>query len=166
MIFLLHNIGTESTSNYNTREQVMRQEGVLTFDGVYESVYYNADVLEGRTVLLFITGSYVGKDNSFDEGQPPERFCSWEQLIELEQAYNVTFGWHTWTHRRLTELSDEEVWSEITPPRWLNVSKFAYPYGSHDARIMGIVSQMYEEAYSVGRQSRGGPYSIRRHHLR
>jgi len=169
VIALLHNIANGPGSNYDSRRKVEawlkhNPEGILTFDGIYENVYYNRDLLRGREVILFIIGDVVGGDNAFDKGQPRETYCSWDQLHELAKD-GAELAWHTWSHRDLTKLSDKDVLMEITPPDWLECTKFAYPYGIFDERVVGLVSERYESAYTAGRGD-GSRYQIRRQHIR
>lgn len=148
MTFLLHNIGElKHNSNYNRPEEVKNAEGLLTFDGVYRNVYENRNLLEGKEVILFVMGNYVGKDNSFDAGQPLEKLCDWNEIMEL--VYRGTkLGWHSWSHRDLTTLSNDELLLEVTPP--FPMDYFAYPYGKFDWRVIEAVKDAgYKEAFSV-----------------
>lgn len=146
---ILHNISREKfNSNYNTPEEVDNYTGPLTFDGVYYNVYLNQGLLEGREVTLFVMGDYVGKTNAFDIDQPLERYCDWNQIMELVEIYNCRLGWHTWSHKDLTTLTDQEILKEVVPPIPMEV--FAYPYGKFDDRVIEIVKQAgYKEAFSV-----------------
>lgn len=154
MTWLFHNIGPRINSNYNTREEILKCHGLITFDGIYRNVYENRDVLIGKQVILFIMGNYVGRDNSFDVGMPPERYCDWAELTELQQKYQCKLGWHTWSHRNLCELTDDEIRRELRLPDdpWVpKIEKLlAYPYGNVDERVESIAIEMgYYEAWSV-----------------
>jgi hypothetical protein len=147
---LAHNVGTENHSNYNTREQILNCQDQIGFDGIYQSLYQNQDILKGKSGILFVMGNYMGKDNTFDLPHVPklERYCDMSQVMELCVKYNFKVGWHTWSHPDLTQLTDEEVIKEITPP--FQMDYFAYPYGIYDNRIIQLVKQAgYKEAYSV-----------------
>lgn len=149
-MYLFHNIGKRINSNYNLLSEVLAcaAQGPISFDGVYRNVYENRECLKGLDVTMFIMGDYVGKDNSFDTGQPYEKLCSWDELIDLHMNYGFKFGWHSWSHRNLTLLSNEEVLKECTPP--FPMDYFAYPYGDVDDRVADIVLALdYKDAWSV-----------------
>jgi|GEM_PF-908209 len=153
-VMLMHNIGESPSkqphiaANYNTRDEVANATGTLTFDGVYKNVYENRDLLEGRDVILFVMGDYIGKDNSFDKGMPREEYCTLKEIVELEKM-GCKVGWHTWSHRDLTTLSDEEIQREITPFEGFPTDYFAYPYGRYNDRVLRLVEQKYGSAFSV-----------------
>lgn len=171
MTYLLHNIGTPPVydpvvaSNYNTVDQIKETKGLLTFDGVYKNVWYNAELIEmdKREVILFVMGDYVGKDNRFDVGMPHEEYCDWNQIIELVTDYGAELGWHTWSHPDLTTLSEDEIRREVTPPFPMNY--FAYPYGRYNDTVRRIVEETgYLNAWSVT-QGDGDPYSLKRDYI-
>ena len=162
---LLHNIGGINHPNYTTREKIIDCNDDLGFDGIYYSVYENQDVLVGKSGIFFVMGDYVGKDNSFDLPNVPklEKYCTWEEIHELANRFNFKLGWHTWSHRDLTKLSDEEVIKEITPP--FPMDYFAYPYGKYDNRIVALVNKAgYKNAWSVT-QGNDEPLTLRRDYL-
>ena len=148
-MLILHNISRDKhNSNYNTPQEVEQSEGPLSFDGVYYNVYLNQGLLEGRDVTLFVMGDYVGKTNKFDIGQPLERYCDWNQIMELVEIYNCRLGWHSWSHRDLTTLSEQEILKEVIPPIPMDV--FAYPYGKFNDKVIEAVKIAgFKEAYSV-----------------
>lgn len=169
MAWLLHNIGESPSpkghikSNYTTRQKVHDTDGKLTFDGIYKNVYENRDLLVGREVILFVMGDYVGKDNSFDVGMPPEKFCTWDEIMDLHENYKCKLGWHTKSHRDLTLLTDEELIEEIKPP--FEMDSFAYPYGKYNQRVIDVVKKYYKDAYSVNETS-GDQYTKPRWYVR
>jgi hypothetical protein len=149
---LLHNVGTFNHSNYNTFEKIDSCQEQLSFDGVYLNVWDNRGLLLNRSkpTILFVMGDYVGGDNTFDavNGVPFEQYCTWDQILELKRFYNCELGWHSWSHRDMTKLSDEDVIREAMAP--FPMKYFAYPYGNVDERVAGIVKSLgYEAAYSV-----------------
>ena len=160
---LLHNIGPRHNSNYNTPEEIAASKGILSFDGIYKNVYDNHTVLKDREVFLFVMGCYVGKDNSFEPEMPLEQYCTWDQIMELCHKYRCKLGWHTWTHKNLKWLSDDEIIKEITPP--IPMKYLAYPYGDVDERVADLVAQAgYEEAWSVV-QGDGSQFQRKRSYL-
>ena len=144
---ILHNIGDIQDENYTSRDKIISCNDILTFDGVYKNVYENRDVLAGKDVILFITGNYIGKDNSFDKGKPLEQFCTLKELDELF-AMGCKIGWHTWSHRNLIELSDEEIDHEIKS--MFPCDYFAYPFGGFNKKIVDkLINVGYRKAFSV-----------------
>lgn len=161
---LLHNIGDLDHVNYNTREEIAACEDLLTFDGVYRNVYENRDILKGKQVILFVMGDYVGKDNSFDRGMPLEQLCTWKEIEELVKELGCEVGWHTWSHRNLKKLSDDEVRKEVTPP--FPMDSFAYPHGRYDKRVIRIVKEVgFARAYGAGKYCGGTHFEIKRRYL-
>lgn len=165
-MLLLHNIGHRINSNYNSPEEIEATDEQLGFDGIYLNVWTHRHLLKkprkGPTVL-FVMGNTIGGDNSFDAGMPRELYCDWNKIMDLVQNYGCELGWHTWSHRNLTELSDEEVRKEVRPP--IPMKWFAYPYGNVDERVEKIVREEgYEDAWSVV-QGHGGPFQRKRPYL-
>lgn len=168
-MYLLHNIGDILHPNYNSRAQVSPFDG-LTFDGVYKNVYQNRDLLKGKSVTLFVIGFAVGKDNTFDLGQPYEEFCTWDELFELRDL-GCEIGWHTWHHRDLTTLSYGEILKEITPP--FPMKAIAFPYGKYNEEVLKAVQQLgYESAFAASTRPRSletinrpSPYTQPREYL-
>jgi len=148
-MYLLHRIEPiKINANYNTREEILRSSGPLSFDGIYTSVFANRDILIDRDVTLFVMGEYVGGNNMFDLGQPYADYCTWDQIIGLVSRCGMKLGWHSWTHRDLRDLSDGEIKREVTPP--FPMKSFAYPYGKFNDRVLAAVENAgYEEAYGV-----------------
>lgn len=150
-MILLHNIGPKLNANYNTPEEVMNCRERLSFDGIYLNVWQHQRVLgipRAEKTILFVMGAYVGKDNSFDAPMPPEKYCTWDQIISLVIKYDCELGWHTWTHPNLTLVDDERLIKEITPP--FPMKHFAYPYGALNPRVVAAVAKAgYAEAWGV-----------------
>jgi len=173
-IYLLHNIGSKKyksgrvNANYNPLEQILYtdKDDVLTFDGVYKNVYKYRKELYRRKVILFVMGNYVGKDNSFNIGMPLEKFCDWNEIMDMVINYNFGLGWHTWSHRDLTKLEASEIKKELTPPSFFNTKYFAYPYGKFDKLVLDWVKIIgYDIAYSVDKGN-NFIYQIRREYLK
>jgi peptidoglycan/xylan/chitin deacetylase (PgdA/CDA1 family) len=147
---LAHNIGLEKHSNYHTREQIQACDEPIGFDGVYLNVYENQDILQTKSGIMFVMGNHMGQDNSFDSANVPklEKYCTLSQVKHMCTLYDFEIGWHTWSHRDLTKLSDREVTQEITAP--FATKYLRYPYGIYDDRIVELVKKAgYEKAYSV-----------------
>lgn len=162
-MILLHNIGERVNSNYNTLSEILACRDRLSFDGVYENVWKHRYDLKDLKPIFFVMGNYVGKDNSFEPEMPREKYCDWHQVFDLVKLSNGHFGWHTWSHRDLTQLSDEEVIKEITPP--FQMRYFAYPFGRCDARVAKLVeAAKFDRAYSVD-QGDGSRFQLKRKYL-
>lgn len=161
---LLHRIGDRKFgSNFNTLEEILACNEPLSFDGVYTEVYDNREALKGRDITLFFCGGLVGKDNSFDVDQPYGKYCDWNQLFDLHLNYGMDLGYHSWSHKDLTRVTDQdELVKEIKPP--FPMTQFAYPYGYFDDLVMHHVSAYYLLAWSVY-QGTGHQHAQRRTHL-
>lgn len=162
---LLHNIGTEKHSNYNTREEVLACNDILTFDGVYRNVWEERHMLKDRECIFFVMGDYIGKDNTFDLSNVPklEKYCSLGELGELSSDPKHELGWHTYSHPDLTTLTKEEIMREITPP--FPMKSFAYPHGKYNDLVIECVKEAgYERAFSVN-STDGTQWTIPRPYL-
>lgn len=154
---LAHNIGDIPHSNYNTREQILSCNDPIGFDGIYRNVYENQDCLINKTGIMFVMGNFLGKDNSFDLAHVPklEEYCTLDEVNELCDNYDFELGWHTWSHRDLTKLSEDEIMYEITPPKNMICRYFAYPYGTYNDLVIDCVKRLnYDTAFSVTQGSR------------
>ena len=154
---LAHNIGDENHSNYHTIEQIANCTAPIGFDGIYESVWLNRDVLKGKRGIFFVMGNYVGRDNRFDLEFVPklENYCTWSQIQQMSDEYGFEIGWHTWSHPDLTTLTKDEIMKEITPPAIMTMKYFAYPYGRYNDLVVECVKEAgYEMAWSVTQGSR------------
>lgn len=163
-MILAHQISPNKiNSNFNTREEILKSTGPISFDGVYKNVYENRDILKDRDVILFVMGDYVGKDNSFDIKQPLTEMCNWNEIMDLAINHGCKLGWHTWSHPDLTTLSLDEVVKECTPP--FKMDYFAYPHGRYNDMIKNIIEDLnYKNAWSVT-QGDNTPFALCRHYL-
>lgn len=166
---LFHNIGESPSpkphiaSNYNTREEILNSVGPISFDGIYKNVYQNQDVLEGKDIIFFVMGDFVGKDNSFDIGMPLEQYCTWDEIIEMAKKFDAEIGWHTWSHVDLTQLNYEQIIREVKPP--FPMKSFAYPSGRFNDEVIRALKEVgFERAYGVFKGD-GTPYQITRQYI-
>ena len=130
---------------------------VLTFDdGTLDFWEHARPVLDlhGFSATLFVVTGHVGGESGWDRDldEPDRPLMSWDQLRELDRA-GYEIGSHTRTHRPLTDLSDDEVRSELDfsrrklsdelgrPPRFV-----AYPRG----RYSGPHKRLAREAGYAG----------------
>jgi hypothetical protein len=135
---LVYNIGHINHPNYVKPEDLGDK---IRCDGIYKSVWEYRDLLKGRDVILCIVGNLVGKDNTFDLANVPklEYFCDWNQIMELVNQ-GAKLGWHTWNHKNLTTLSDDEIIKEITPP--FPMDYLACPYEQINQRIIDLAKSI------------------------
>lgn len=120
----------------------------VSFDGVYRSIYENRDLLKDKfNVMLFVIGNHVGGTNAFDNPKVLEKFCNWNEIMEMVYK-GAKLGWHTWSHRDLTKCSYAELIKEITPP--FPMDYFAYPYGKFNNKVIEVVRMVgFKDAWSV-----------------
>lgn len=130
---------------------------VITFDGVYKNILkYAAPILKelNYPFELFITGDYVGKDNSFDTPEPLEYFANEDELKEFVKM-GGRLQWHTNTHRKFDEnMSLSDVEKEMQIPENLKLldtkgfTWFAYPHGDLTQDKVNIVKKYFKGALS------------------
>lgn len=98
---------------------------------------------------MFPTGKHMGKDNGFDIGMPLEFFCTWKQIKEIQKVCHCEIGYHSFSHKDLTTLGDEELKKEVKPIE-SEMKSFAYPYGRFNNKVIQAVKDAgYERAFSV-----------------
>lgn len=139
----------------------------VTFDDAYRSVYeLGRDILDrvGFPGSVYAVTGQVGRRGPMNWegisrwlGGAYEREltpASWEELAELSDA-GWEIGSHTRSHPRLTSLAEGELASELADSRReledrlrIRCTTIAYPYGSHDKRVM-------EAAQSAGYEAAG-----------
>lgn len=145
------------------------QHVVITFDGVYSNVRkYALPILErwGYPFELFVIGDYIGRDNAFDEGEPPCNFASLDELDALVRG-GGRIQWHTRTHQRLASLATAE--EELDVPQALrdhfpspHLDWFAYPHGVHDATVVEAVRARFAGALSCDAGNDDDRYQLNR----
>jgi peptidoglycan/xylan/chitin deacetylase (PgdA/CDA1 family) len=136
---------------------------VLTFDdGYVDNLDVAAPILRrfGVPATVFVVSSRVGEKADWDgAGELSARpLLSWEELAELQRS-EVSIGAHTRTHRRLWELSEDEVNDEIEGSRAeltdelsRPVRAFAYPFGRViEAAAAAVAKAGFESACGIGR---------------
>lgn len=133
----------------------------ITFDDGYQNVYREAfPVLEkyGFRATVFLITDYCGKFNDWPGdsiGVQRQPLLSWAEIREL-QAHGFEFGSHTATHVDLTKVPFARVESEIRQSKAEIQSRlgseaalFAYPYGTYNRAIKGIVQETFAAACST-----------------
>jgi len=154
-----------------------RKPVILTFDGGYMDTNLNAFPLlqeYGMKAVVFTIGNKDIKTNVWGKalGIPEGPLMESQQLIEMHAA-GFEIGAQSMNYTRLTTLSEEEAWEEISRSRMLleillnaPVRSFAYPYGLVNRAIKRMVADAgYSHACSTstGPATFGTePYEIRR----
>jgi peptidoglycan/xylan/chitin deacetylase (PgdA/CDA1 family) len=131
---------------------------LLSFDDAYADIAdYALPVLQryGFGAAVFVTTSYVGKTNVWDEakGWGTLRLMTAEQ-IRTWATQGIEFGAHTRTHPNLTKLSPAQLQEEVVGSRddlaallGTRVISFAYPYGRYNERVRKCVREIFDLAF-------------------
>ena len=151
----LHEQGYETVSlaqAFGTTDDrpLPRRPIVITFDdGTLDFWQHARPVLQrfGFSATLFIVSGYVGAQSSWDGelGEPARPLMTWDQIREARDA-GFEIGAHSSTHRVFTELSTDEVRTELTSSREKLREElgsapefFAYPRGFFDEQHLALV---------------------------
>jgi peptidoglycan/xylan/chitin deacetylase (PgdA/CDA1 family) len=147
------------------------EQVVITFDGVYRNlIQYALPILKkwDYPFELFVIGDYVGKDNSFDSGEPLTEFCSLEELKLLVNA-GGRVQWHSKTHTKLINRSEAELLLEIEPSEELvanfkspNLDWFAFPHGDSDELAIDLARRRFKGALAAEQGSSSDLYNLTR----
>jgi glycosyltransferase involved in cell wall biosynthesis len=145
-----------------------RKPIILTFDGGHQDIYDAAiPVLQefGMKAVVFIPAESAAASGLRNDASPdtPAPLMSERNILELHQN-GFEIGSNALTYRRLTMLSREEAWDEISRSRMkleimLNarVHTFAYPHGL----LNGILKEMVAAAgYRFACSSWSGPINF------
>lgn len=146
-----HSISPDQLLAYLKAGKPLPEKPILiTFDDGYLDNYENAyPILKkyGFTATIFIVTNLVGHD---------ERFMSWNQVREMQQA-GFVFGSHTVQHIPLTQFSREDALRELTESRQEIIRQtgkdpryFAYPTGAYNQNIEDLVRKAgYKAAFTI-----------------
>jgi peptidoglycan/xylan/chitin deacetylase (PgdA/CDA1 family) len=125
---------------------------ILTFDDGYEDNFTHAFPLLrafGFTGLIFVLPGYVDRGRAFDWPDIDDvrrayptvtRPLTWS-MVETMAEGGIEFGSHTWSHRALDELGDEELKQELWDSRAAvkkrvgRCDSIAFPRGSGSTRV-------------------------------
>jgi peptidoglycan/xylan/chitin deacetylase (PgdA/CDA1 family) len=141
-----------------------RRPYLLTLDDGYVSVLEIAEPILARRrqpALLFVSPALLGEETS------PERIVSADELRELHRS-GFEIGAHGLDHRRLTELSEEELRRQCSEAREHLADllgrlprAFSYPHGAFDAHACRAVAAAgYEVGFAVDRSA--GAFALSR----
>ncbi len=144
---------------------------VITFDGVYKDVWkYAIPILQhfGYPFELFIIGQTIGKDNSFDVGEPHAEFADIETLQKMVKA-GGRLQWHSWSHARLAGVTDLSVYEkELTVPDDLRqlcpegFKWYAYPHGERNEQYRAQVQSRFTGALACDDGNDADRYDLSR----
>ena len=123
---------------------------LLTFDDGYANLVTNVHPLLQKlnfAYTVFLVPQHIGGTNAWvaAEGYEPTPLMDWPGILAL-QADGVTFGAHTMTHPRLTDLTLDAARQEIAASKDVceqhlgrEVSTFCYPYGAVNGAVADAV---------------------------
>jgi peptidoglycan/xylan/chitin deacetylase (PgdA/CDA1 family) len=138
----------------------------ITFDDGYRDNLLNAapilHALELSATVFIVAGRVGGTLDHDDTGDGVDALMTWQD-IEQWIALGLDVGCHSMTHRRLSQLSEDEQRSEIVDSLRLlrertghQIGAFAYPFGSaydYDAISVRLVC---EAGFACGLSNRYG----------
>lgn len=124
---------------------------IITFDDGYLDNYTNAyPILKkyGFKGMIFVIPSFMDQGNMY--------YFTWDQAKEME-ANGISIESHTLSHSSMTELSDEQLRTELSESKkrietmlGKKVSFVAYPTGTYNLHIAQLVKEAgYEGAFTI-----------------
>lgn len=144
---------------------------VITFDGCYKNVLqYAVPILKkfSYPFEVFITSDYLGKDNSFDTGEPLADFVTFEDLKTLLES-GARLQWHTKSHRNFNNVDDIKIiQDELNIPDYLrdldnrSFRWFAYPNGEWNEIVVNEVKKRFAGALSCDQGNNKDIYKLNR----
>jgi len=149
-MFIKH-INVIREMGFNIVSAITREEGQiqLTFDDGFLGIYDNIKIINELDVpvKLFIITSYIGKPSHLDKSQ----------LLELSNNPLITIGSHTDSHKRLSNLDNEDVLNELICSKEIleglivdTVNDLCYPEGKFDKRVIRFAKDVgYINQYSL-----------------
>src|SRR5258708_3911873 len=142
------------------------RSALLTVDDGYRSMRHAAVPLlsdYGFPSVLFVSTSFIGGTNRFDQGvEPEEPICDWDDLLEIQRS-GVSLQSHGVTHRHLSELGlDElrhELWaskSALEARTGQSVTLFSFPYGDSGSSLEITATELCQAGYRAAFLYGGG----------
>lgn len=131
---------------------------VLTFDDGFLDFYSDAAPLlirHGFPATVFLPVQFCGRTNAWP-GQPswvePQALMNWVQVQELARE-GISFGSHGVTHRAFTELTAEELETELASSKKAIAEQtgravpfLCYPYGRWNATVTKAAARHFDGA--------------------
>ena len=139
----------------NNNEPLPMRPVLLTVDDNYILVYTSMwPILRARglKIVNFTISASVGQTSGL-------QYCSWAQLIEMEQSGSILNESHTATHPHLSQLTRTQQRAEVVNSRAAinnnipakNCKYIAYPYGDYEAiTLEECVNAGYTAGFVVG----------------
>jgi len=125
-------------SELESKSDLPERSVVITFDDVTENqLLFAVPLLEQYNLkaVFFIPFSYIGKTDQWNKGS--EKIMDMEQLLSINPDV-VEFGYHSYLHRRYSELTDAEIEEDFNNCNALILESglavypaVAYPYGNY-----------------------------------
>lgn len=159
------------------KADIAKKSVVLTFDDGYKDFLTSAlPILEdfGYPATVFVTVEYL-KGNASRQGTGYwENWdkMSWKELKTAASSDRITVGSHSLKHRRLTQLSQQELKEEVARSKeiledelGIPVDFFAYPYGFYNQVCQNVaMGAGYKAAFTgrIGAVNIAFPYSLNR----
>lgn len=122
-------------------------------DGWLDNYQYAYPIAQenGVPITIFLSTALTGCD---------PQLLSWEQVREMRESGLVSFASHGANHKRLRDLSDEDITAELAQSkRTLEeffgrpVVSFCYPFGAFDSRVR---PQVFKAGYKLDYGTRKG----------
>lgn len=128
------------------KEKIPDNWVAISIDDAYKSFYENALSVFKEYNYPFSLYVYV-KATTKHYGD----FMTWDQIRETSKY--GTIGLHSYGHPRLTNLSDEEVFTDtknaydkFVKEMGYAPKSYAYPYGEYNSRVQNIISKFNFDA--------------------
>ncbi|MDD4894964.1 MAG: GNAT family N-acetyltransferase, partial [Candidatus Omnitrophica bacterium] len=147
----------------------------ITFDDGYKNNYtYAYPILRRYSIpaTIFLTANYINENKTFSWDKEIAKYgdsydtamLTWQEIGEMAKG-GISFGSHTLTHPKLSEISLEDAKKEIFESGIMLKEKlgkeavtFSYPHGSLDIPVKNLVK---EARYTAAFVSTDGFYSDR-----
>lgn len=125
----------------------------VTLDDGFEDNYKHAfPVLDKYRIpaTIFLASGMMGKSNLWMQklGYQKHSMLDWDQIKTMAQSPLMTFGAHTASHAKLTELEHDDLAQEISQSKQrieevigASVNYFAYPYGQYSQQAVEMVKK-------------------------
>jgi len=126
---------------------------LVTFGNGYKDIFTKAlPVLKRFNIPahIFLVSDFLEKEFDLNNSGEPDvrnKLLSLTDIIKLKKTGLISFGSHSRTHKKLTELSDEDLHNEIAGSKFklekligTEIPSFCYPFGIFNNRIIQSVS--------------------------